>query len=102
MIVDMAPLLSRPTGSIGDDPSGLSRRVPPLHDLLRRRRPQPPAARPGPATPPALLPPDRIQSGDQLSARLAVQQARDRQAISPLKGAQRRLGLGRQDAVDRA
>ena len=42
---------------------------------------------PGPAMPPGLLPPYRIQSRDQLSARLAVQQTRNREAISPLKGA---------------
>jgi hypothetical protein len=51
---------------------------------------------------PSLLPPDRIQSRDQFSARLAVKQSRDREAISPLKGSQRRLGLGRKEAVDRA
>ena len=52
--------------------------------------------------PPSLLSPYRIQSGDQLSARLAVQQSRHREAISPLKGSQCRLGLGRKEAVDRA
>ena len=43
-----------------------------------------------------------VQPGEELSAGLAIEQSRNREAVSGLVGANRCLCLGRKDAVDRA